>query len=451
MIQQKIPLRYPGGKMDNYLLNLVRLQKSGHAVGIYSACTANRYVIKAVMQRAAASGQPALIEATANQVDQNGGYTGMTPDMFVKYVTEIAAEMNFPMDQVILGGDHLGPLTRSSQPETEAMLFSEELVRQYVAAGFTKIHLDTSMRVHDDDTSAPLSDEIIARRGARLCVVAEAAFAARLKKFPDSLSPVYIIGSEVPIPGGAQEHEEGINVTRPADCKKTLAAFEQAYMANGLQDAWKRVIGLVVQPGVEFGDSDVFVYDRKKAADLTESLKNWPQGVFEGHSTDYQPKEALRAMVEDGIAILKVGPALTFGLREALFSLEMMEKEIYFGRSCHFSNFQEVFEQAMLDQPKNWQRHYHGNAWELHFARKYSYSDRARYYLPDAKVDESINILINNINDAQIPMTLLSQYMPMQYQSIREGRITLTAEQLIQDRIGNYIDDYLYAVDPDRK
>lgn len=434
--------------MDSYLMDLVRRQKSGHPVGIYSACTANRHVLKAVMQRAAASGQPALIEATANQVDQNGGYTGMTPEMFVDYVREIAADMDFPMENVILGGDHLGPLTRSGYPEAEAMLFAEELVRRYVAAGFTKIHLDTSMRLKDDDTSVPLDDATIARRGARLCAVAEAACAQRLKAHPEAREPVYIIGSEVPIPGGAQEHEEGISVTRPADCKKTLAAFEQAFLANSLEDAWKRVIGLVVQPGVEFGDSDVFVYDREKAADLTASLRDWPQGVFEGHSTDYQPREALRAMVEDGIAILKVGPALTFGLREALFSLEMMEKELYFARSCHFSNFQEVFEQSMLDQPKNWQKHYHGDAYQLRFARKYSFSDRARYYLPDPAVDESISILINNINAAQIPMTLLSQFMPLQYEAVRSGRIQLTAEDLIVDRIGNYIDDYIYAVDP---
>ena len=434
--------------MHNYLLDLVLLQKSGQAIGIYSACTANRHVLKAVLQRAASAGQPALIEATANQVDQNGGYTGMTPFMFVQYIQEIAKEMDFPFEKVILGGDHLGPLTRMNQPESEAMLFAEELVRQYVSAGFTKIHLDTSMRLLDDDASVPLDDEAITRRGARLCVVAETAYAARLIKYPDAEPPVYIIGSEVPIPGGAQEHEEGVSVTRPVDCKNTLAAFEQAYISNGLEDAWKRVIGLVVQPGVEFGDSDVFVYDREKAADLTESLKNWPQGVFEGHSTDYQPREALRAMVEDGIAILKVGPALTFGLREALFSLEMMEKELYFGKSCHFSNFQEVFEQAMLDQPENWQKHYHGDAFELHFARKFSYSDRARYYLPDSKVDESIRILIRNINDVPIPLTLLSQYMPLQYQSVRAGRIKPTAEDLIQDHIGNYIDVYLYAVDP---
>jgi D-tagatose-1,6-bisphosphate aldolase subunit GatZ/KbaZ len=115
--------------MRNYLLDLVRLQKSGQAIGIYSACTANRHVLKAVLQRAAFAGQPALIEATANQVDQNGGYTGMTPSMFVQYVRDIAREMDFPFEKVILGGDHLGPLTRMNQPESEAMIFAEELVR----------------------------------------------------------------------------------------------------------------------------------------------------------------------------------------------------------------------------------------------------------------------------------------------------------------------------------
>ena len=436
--------------MENDLINLVRQQKAGHPVGIYSACTANRHVIKAVMQRAALAGQPALIEATANQVDQNGGYTGMTPLMFVKYVEEIATEMHFPMENLILGGDHLGPLTRSGQPASEAMLFAEELVRQYVSAGFTKIHLDTSMRVLDDDHRKALDDATIAGRGARLCAVAEIAYGERLKQYPGSPRPVYIIGSEVPIPGGAQEHEEGIRVTRPEDCRRTLEAFEAAYRELGLEDAWRRVIGLVVQPGVEFGDSDVFVYDRDAAKELTSVLKEWPQGVFEGHSTDYQPREALRAMVKDGIAILKVGPALTFGLREALFSLEKMEKELYYAKSCHFSNFQEVFEQTMLDHPQNWQKHYHGNAWELHFARKYSYSDRARYFLPDPGVEESIQQLIRNIDSAHVPLTLLSQYMPYQYQAVRAGKLSLTAEALIQDRIGNYIDDYLYAVDPVR-
>ena len=56
---------------------------------------------------------------------------------------------------------------------------------------------------------------------------------------------------------------------------------------------------------------------------------------------------------------------------------------------------------------------------------------------------------MKNIDEAQIPMTLLSQYMPLQYQAVRNGSIECSAEALILDRIGNYIDDYLHAINPD--
>ena len=48
------------------------------------------------------------------------------------------------------------------------MADSEELIRHYVAAGFTKIHIDTSMKVNSDPEDVRLSDEIIAGRGAHL-------------------------------------------------------------------------------------------------------------------------------------------------------------------------------------------------------------------------------------------------------------------------------------------
>ena len=140
----------------------------------------------------------------------------------------------------------------------------KELVRAYVLAGFEKIHLDTSMRLGDDNREEPLSDEVIARRGASLCAIAEEAYAEIALK--GAKAPCYIIGSEVPIPGGAQEAEEGVGVTRPEDCRRTISVFREVFLKYGLEDAWSRVIGLVVQPGVEFGDAEVFDYCREKAA-----------------------------------------------------------------------------------------------------------------------------------------------------------------------------------------
>lgn len=425
------------------LQKLVKMSKNNEKVGIYSACSANEYVIEAVLERAKATNSVALIEATSNQVNQFGGYTGMLPKDFRKFVESIAAKVGVPMQQVILGGDHLGPLTWTNENEESAMLKADELIRQYVLAGFTKIHIDTSMRVNDDDKNTMLSTAIIARRGARLAKVANEAYLELLAQNKAALEPVYIVGSEVPIPGGAQE-DEGLQVTKVEDFKACVETFKQAFYELGLQSTWERVVGVVVQPGVEFGDTSVEEYNQAAASELSKALKEYDNIVFEGHSTDYQTKAGLRLMVEDGIAILKVGPALTFALREAIFALAKMEDELYQDKTQR-SNFIEVLEKAMLNKPSNWQKHYHGNNEQLAFKRKYSFSDRARYYLPEAEVVEALNKLISNINNLDIPVSLLSQYMPSQYTKVRNKEIPFTAQALLKSRVADCIDEYLYA------
>lgn len=167
--------------MENALKKIVAAQKAGKATGIYSCCSANEYVIKAALLKGRKDNSCVLIESTANQCDQYGGYTGMKPADFRIFVEKLADEIHFDKSRLFLGGDHLGPLTFASMPEEEAMKEAEELIRQYVAAGFTKIHIDTSMKVADDDRDARLSDSTIARRGAQLAKVAEETF-LELKK-----------------------------------------------------------------------------------------------------------------------------------------------------------------------------------------------------------------------------------------------------------------------------
>mgnify|MGYP000594570394 CR=1 FL=1 len=142
------------------------------------------------------------------------------------------------------------------------------------------------------------------------------------------MRPVFVIGSEVPIPGGATEAEDTLAVTSPDAFRDTVSTYQRVWTEEGVGDGMKDVIAVVVQPGVEFGDEQVFDYDPAAAVDLCAALKEFPDICFEGHSTDYQTATDLYNMVTDGIAILKVGPALTYGLREALFSLSMMEKEL---------------------------------------------------------------------------------------------------------------------------
>ena len=205
------------------------------------------------------------------------------------------------------------------------------------------------------------------------------------------------------------------------------------------------MVAVVVQPGVEFGEDDVYVYDSKKAAELCRAIK-YDRLVFEGHSTDYQPRPALRELVSDGIIILKVGPALTFALREALFALENIEKIVLRGSGTALSRFSEVLETVMLERPGQWNRHYHGDEHKKWVNRAYGFSDRARYYLPEPTVKEAISRLVGNL-DGPVALPLLSQFMPIQYARVRDGMLNNTADDLILDRIGDCIDDYIFAIE----
>lgn len=431
--------------MQNALTKIVTIQKSGKAVGIYSACSANSFVIEAVLKKGLEDNSCVLIESTANQCDQFGGYTGMKPIDFKNYVYEIADKLGFDKNKIFLGGDHLGPLTWTSLNEKEAMANSEVLIDAYVSAGFTKIHVDTSMKVADDDPNVRLSDETIARRGVHLVKVAENAYKKLLETNPDAVEPVYIVGSEVPIPGGSQAAvDEGVQVTKVEDFAATMNTFKDTFEKEGISDVWDRVLGIVVQPGVEEKDSGCTEYDRSKAVELAKAIRTIPDLVFEGHSTDYQTKIKLREMVEDGVAILKVGPGLTFAAREGLYALSFIEDEACKVNGKTPSNFREVLDAEMLKNDKHWKKHYHGTDAEIALKRKYSFSDRSRYYYTTDAVKAAIDTLLDNLKDG-CPLNLLSQFMPIQYTKVREGVLKNDPKELVLDRIGNTIDEYLYA------
>lgn len=429
--------------MSDLLRDMIAKRKEGIICGVPSYCTANELVIESVLKQAKRFDDSILIEATANQVNQFGGYTGMKPADYREFVYEIADRIGFPRENVVLGGDHLGPLTWVDEDEASAMDKAEELVRLFVAAGYKKIHLDTSMRLASDPTDEMLSDETIAARGARLYAACEEEYQKLLAKNPDEKRPVYIIGSEVPIPGGAQEEEDSISVTKPAAVEKTLAAYKEQFEKVGMGDAFENIIGIVVQPGVEFGDDTVFHYNRVNAAELTAAMQKYDGVVMEGHSTDYQSPAGLKEMVEDGIAILKVGPALTFALRDGIFALSAIEKVMLPEEKQ--VKFEDVLEKVMMENPGNWQKHYHGNDKELYIKRKYSFSDRCRYYFALPEIQEAIAKLIENIDSVDIPLGLLHQYMPLQYVKVRDGKLAKEGRALLLDSVNEITETYNYA------
>ncbi len=416
-------------EMLNVLDELIAAQKHGEAKGVASVCSAHPYVLQQTLRVSKTLRVSPLSEATCNQVNQYGGYTGMTPKDFVAYVRGIAVENDFPFEEIVLGGDHLGPNVWQNESADSAMDKSKVLIRDYVQAGFTKIHLDCSMRLADDPQGA-LNPEVIARRAAQLAKVAEDVVGDEHRSAPTLR---YVIGTEVPIPGGATEHEEGVSVTKVKDARETIEVHRKAFDELGLQSAWERVIAVVVQPGVEFGDDFVLPYQPEAATDLSHFIESQSM-IYEAHSTHYQTRAALIDLVRDHFAILKVGPGLTFAFREAVFALAMIENELM--KKGLRSNINQILDDVMVKHPEHWLKYYRGDEAEQAFKRKYSLSDRARYYWVQPEVQDAFARLMENLGKKILPYSLLSQFV---------GETGLNAEQVIERKINKVLNDYAFA------
>ncbi|MGA9918845.1 tagatose-bisphosphate aldolase noncatalytic subunit [Burkholderia sp. GAS332] len=404
-------------------------------LGFFSICTAHSVVIEAALRHGVVHDVDVLIEATCNQVNQEGGYTGMTPADFRQFVEQIAVKVGFNTERLILGGDHLGPSPWKKLSPDEAMARAEVMIAAYARAGFRKLHIDASMGCLGEPEM--LSDEVVAQRAVRLVRSAEAA-ASR------ETLPLYVIGTEVPVPGGALEVIDRLEVTRPSAAQRTIDVHRAAFAQAGLSAAFDRVIGVVVQPGVEFGHQNVINYRPEQARDLSALLSRGHGYVFEAHSTDYQSASALAALVRDGFAILKVGPGLTFAYREALYGLDAIAQVL--APVPESETLAASMERLMVARPEHWEKYYHGTGDEIRVQRHFSYSDRIRYYwaLPEAQA--TVNALLERLDGVTIPETLISQYLSTLYPAVRSGAIHPTPAALLEYAVSQVFDIYHKAV-----
>lgn len=425
--------------MTRDLPALVSERLTDGAAGVTSVCTAHPLVIEAALSHGLRTGRRVLIEATCNQVNQEGGYTGMTPADFRRFVEGIAAQVGYDSARIILGGDHLGPNPWKHLPADQAMSRAKVMIEDYARAGFAKLHLDTSMGCAGE--ALALADEVTARRAAALAKVAEAAAG-------EGSRPVYVIGTEVPVPGGAQHALAGLEVTRPAAALRTIEVHRQAFKEIALEDAFARAVGVVVQPGVEFASADVIAYEPDGARDLVAALARMPGFVFEAHSTDYQPGVALAALVRDGFAILKVGPWLTFALREALYGLDAIAQVLHplpdedgFPRTRD-AGLPAAMEALMVRDPEHWHKYYGGDADKLRFQRHFSFSDRIRYYWPHADAKRAVERLFSRLGDRIIPNPLVSQYIGALYPMVSDGSLVARPRDLALAAIRQVLERY---------
>jgi len=403
--------------------------RSGISTGLPCFCTANELVLRAVFKYASDNQVPAVIEATCNQVNQDGGYTGMTASDFRDWIETLASEYSVAPENIILGGDHLGPNPwRHLSPE-EAMDKADVIVRDYAAAGFRKIHLDASMACGGEPTPA---FELVAQRAARLCKIAE-------HHSPHNEELLYIIGTEVPIPGGETDDMQELSVTSVERLNETIDTHRQAFEREGLADVWPKIISVVTQPGVDFSHTAVHRFEPAKASELSTEVKNFDNMSFEAHSTDYQPTEALAELVDKHFYFLKVGPELTFRMREAVFSLASIEDRLF--PEQERSGLIQAIDRAMNENTGHWTPYYRGDDKIVKQLMHFSYSDRIRYYWTVPGVRTALEKLFSNLSSVKIPETMASQF----FSNRAFGSLAVPAEQLASDHIALCINRYYKA------
>jgi D-tagatose-bisphosphate aldolase class II non-catalytic subunit len=377
------------------LRQIIALNRAGRPVAIPSVCTAHPDALEASLTLAETLDQPIVIEATSNQVNQDGGYTGLRPADFISFVKDIASRAGVARSRILFGGDHLGPQAWRKLSAEQAMDKAHHMVAEYAAAGFIKIHLDCSEGCAGEPAQLP--DQITAARSAALAATA-------LQYAPDPQALLFVIGTEVPPPGGARTDVHGlISPTSPEAAEATLAAHRDAFAALNLP--LDQIGGLVVQPGVEFSPMEVHHLPLARDPGLLATLTDWPGLTLEAHSTDYQYPEAYPRLAALGFAFQKVGPALTFAWREALYALDTLRSQ------CGWTggpSLPDTMEALMLANPVHWQAHFHGA--DLRLQRHFGLADRIRYYWPTPEAEAAVQSLMTDLDGKRLPDPALAAH-----------------------------------------
>jgi D-tagatose-1,6-bisphosphate aldolase subunit GatZ/KbaZ len=415
--------------------------------GICSICSSGGLVIETALEHANMKHSDLVIESTCNQVNQYGGYTGMTPADFAAYVKEMARGKGLPHDMPLIGGDHLGPYPWRHESAENAMAKAAKLVSDCISAGYGKIHVDCSMPLSDDvrDKKAPhhVSPELSAQRTFLLCKTAESA---RTDLQREQGLPLYVIGAETPTPGGAIEQPLNAPVTRPEDLSEFIGICEPLFLKGGLEDAWHRTVAIVVQPGIDFSSDAVIPYNKERARKLSDFHDQLPhQLTYEVHATDFQTEERLSEMVKDHFTVLKTGPVLTFAFRESVFALAHIENELLKKKkNTRTSDIIRVIDQTMIASPEHWRSHVREDDEDARIQRIFGLTDRVRYYWNYPAVKKSFAVLVKNLEHS-IPTVLISQYIPDALRDVIDGKIPANPLFLMKHRISQALLPYIRA------
>ena len=396
-------------KTEQLLKRIDELQKeTGIPRTIFAACPNSPAVIRASLRAAKRNNAPIYFAATLNQVDCDGGYTGMTQEAFCRTVRFETERVNFT-GPVIVAIDHGGPWLKDKQrtekwSTEDAMNGVKKSFEAAVLAGYDLIHVDPTV-----DINVPKGQTI----DIHLVAARTVELIAHVEKFrkEQGIPPIsYEVGTEE-VHGGLAD--ETTFDTFIHDLKLGL-------VGAGLPDVWPCFI--VGKVGT---DLDTTIFDGEVAKRLTAKVR--PLGSYiKGHYTDdvANPEEYPLC----GMGAANVGPEFTMGEYRALCELEALEKKFEAeGKVAVASNMHQVLLQEVHDSHR----------WE-----KWLHEDELGKDLTELTPDRQDWIVSTCCRYIwQQPRTLAAR--GFLYDNL--GRLGIDAEEVVLGRIERDMDKYFRA------
>lgn len=329
-------------KLRKLLDRVQELTAQGHKpMTLLAVCPNSPAVIKAAFRAAKRNNAPIMFAATLNQVDNDGGYTGMTQKDFVR-VMRVEAKRNNFTGPYIAAIDHGGPWLKDIQtlemwPYEKAMDAVKKSYEAALLAGYELIHVDPTV-----DRFLPKGEiikiEVVAARTIELITHIE-----NFRKERGLPRIAYEVGTEE-VHGGLADMSV---------FNKFLDLLKEGLEKNGCADAWPCfVVGKVGT------DLHTTFFDPVVAKQLTSTVAKYGSFI-KGHYTDdvENPEEYPLS----GMGAANVGPEFTVAEFNALEELEAVENKLYDeGNVAMHSNMIAILKKLVIDSGR-WKKWVHGD------------------------------------------------------------------------------------------
>lgn len=375
---------------------------------LFAVCPNSISVIKAAFRAAKRNNAPIKFAATLNQVDGDGGYTGLTQNEFIKLLKIEADAVNYS-GPYIAAIDHGGPWLKDIQSvekwDTErAMNGVKKSFEDAIVAGYHLIHVDPTVDVFLSKGEM-IDIKVVAKRTVELIVHAET-----FRRNNNFASISYEVGTEEVHGGLADE----------TVFDKFIMELKKGLKDVGLEDVWPCFI--VGKVGT---DLHTTTFDKEVALQLTQKVKQFGSYI-KGHYTDGVTNPEDYPLC--GIGAANVGPEFTISEYDALIELE--EKEIECSKEKGI---------AQLSDIKNtlWRLVYESNRW-----KKWLQNDEQGKDFSQLTEDRKNWLVKTGCRYIwQHPEAVVARYKL--YENLK--RHGIDAESVVLGRIEHDMDKYFYA------